>query len=97
MRSPEVSATAPSTRSATCRLQLHVLRTVRSSHSLARAHDWGYGPAFATVRVYIEGQLRAEWTDVELVMGDMWDAFDIAWPSGDIVRVGGIIADYQRF
>ena len=44
-------------------------------------NDFGYGPAYATVRVYLEGQLAFEAADVLLVDWDMWDVATIDWPS----------------
>ncbi len=51
-------------------------------------NHWGYGPAFATVNVYVYGVLRERWGDVELVHDDLWDVFTIDWPSRVITRVG---------
>jgi hypothetical protein len=51
-------------------------------------NDWGYGPAFATIRIYINGVLSDEWADVELVNRDLWVSHTIEWPSGTVTRVG---------
>ena len=48
--------------------------------------DHGFGASFATVRVYVYGNLVYEAADVRLVKGDLWDALTIEWPSGNIVR-----------
>jgi hypothetical protein len=50
-------------------------------------NDWGYGPAYTTVRVYIYGILRDEWKDVSLVNADMWDTHYLDWPSGVVTRI----------
>jgi len=46
--------------------------------------DHGYGPAYATVRVYIYAQLVFEAADVMLVDSDMWDVCSLEWPSGKV-------------
>ena len=51
-------------------------------------NEWGYGPALATVKVYIYGALRDHWDDVELRANDMWDSHFIDWPSGAVTRIG---------
>ena len=51
-------------------------------------NDWGYKNAFATVRVYVFGVLRDQWSDVELKTDDMWDTHYIDWPSGNVTRIG---------
>ncbi|MGB0591694.1 MAG: choice-of-anchor D domain-containing protein [Myxococcota bacterium] len=48
--------------------------------------DHDFGPSFATVRVYVYGNLVYEAADVRLVKGDLWDALTIEWPSGNIAR-----------
>jgi len=40
-----------------------------------------------TIRVYIYGELREEWSGVELTMNDLWDALTISWPSETITRL----------
>jgi len=50
-------------------------------------NDWGFGGSFATIRVYIHGELREEWGGVELVTADLWDALTIEWPSLTITRL----------
>jgi len=52
-------------------------------------NDWGYGGAFATVRVYIYGVLRDQSDEVGLVNADLWESHAIEWPSGRVVRVTG--------
>jgi len=51
--------------------------------------DWGYGIAFATVRVYIYGQLRFNWNDVRLVNFDIWSVCEVDWPGGAVRAIGG--------
>jgi len=51
------------------------------------AHYWndhGFGPSFATARVYIMGSLVFEMSGVEMAMKDMWDICTIEWPSGTV-------------
>ncbi len=52
-------------------------------------NDWSYGFSLATVRVYIYGILRDQWSDVRIVNGDMWDSHYIDWPSGVVTRITG--------
>ncbi len=47
-------------------------------------NDHGYGPAYATVRVYIYAQLVFEVADVMLVDSDMWDVCGLEWPAGKV-------------
>lgn len=50
-------------------------------------HYWlnhEYGPAFATVRLYIKSVLVLEIADVKMVEHDMWNVLTIDWPSGDV-------------
>ena len=51
-------------------------------------NDWGYGEAFATVRIYIGGVLRDEW-EVEVVNGDMWESHTIDGATGTVTRLTG--------
>jgi hypothetical protein len=46
--------------------------------------DYGFGPSFATLRVYVYGNLVYEATEVRLVKADLWDAVTIEWPSGNV-------------
>lgn len=48
--------------------------------------DHGFGPAFATLRVYSGDVLVAEWANVELVVGAVWTAFTIL--DASVMRVG---------
>ena len=52
-------------------------------------NDHGYGPAYATVRVYIYAQLVFEVQDVMLVDSDMWSVCTVEWPSGKVTQVLG--------
>jgi len=50
-------------------------------------HDWddhGYGPSYATVRVYLYGTLAFEFADVKLQKLLTWEVCEIEWPSGKI-------------
>ncbi len=51
--------------------------------------DWGYGGSVATLRIYIGGELRDEWS-APLAMDDMWDSHYIDWPSGVVTRIGDV-------
>lgn len=54
------------------------------------AHYWndhGYGPAYATVRVYLKGVLAFEAAGVELVDSDMWSVCVIDWVTGTVTPV----------
>jgi len=66
-------------------------------------NDHGYGPSYATIRVYIYGVLVFEIKDVLMVDQDMWDAATVEWPSGKVTQVQGtggstykITPDYQN-
>lgn len=52
-------------------------------------NDWGFGDAYATVRVYIEGVLRDQWKDVLVRGAELWESHTIAWPGGVVTRVTG--------
>lgn len=48
--------------------------------------DSGFGPSYATVRIYIHDVLRAEFKDRLLPgAGTFWYVGDIEWPSGNII------------
>ena len=49
--------------------------------------DWGYGDSVVTVRIYIYGELRDQWSTT-LTMNDQWDTHYIDWPSGTVTRIG---------
>ena len=50
-------------------------------------NDHGYGMAYATVRVYLYGQLVYEVTDRPMQEWDMWAVCTIKWPEGQITAV----------
>ncbi|GMV39599.1 MAG: hypothetical protein AMXMBFR64_13150 [Myxococcales bacterium] len=52
-------------------------------------HDHKYGPTYATLRVFLFGELVWERTGVKLLNHDMWDAATITWPSGKVESVIG--------
>lgn len=61
-------------------------------NSRDRVDGTEYGPSFATVRIFIEGQLSWDFTDngnpgeKEMQAQDhFWDVAQISWPSGDVV------------
>lgn len=64
--------------------------------------DHGFGLSYATVRVYVFGELVLERADVPLRDLDMWDVATIEWPSAVVVEVsdeaGGprITPDYEH-
>lgn len=45
------------------------------------------GPSWATVRVYLKGELVFEVTGVKLVEMDMWEVCTVDWPSGEVQEV----------
>lgn len=47
-------------------------------------NDWGYGPAYVSLRVAVDGVIRFSSGNVKLIDGDMWDACTIDWPSGQV-------------
>ncbi len=46
--------------------------------------DHGYGPSYATVRIFIHGVLEREFSGQYMVDGEFWHVADIDWPSQDI-------------
>jgi hypothetical protein len=40
------------------------------------------------LRVYVYGTLQAQWSDVRLATNELWDAYYIDWPSGDVTEIG---------
>lgn len=54
--------------------------------------DHGYGPSYATVRVFIDGLLRREFTDRYMEDRQFWHVADIDWPSAEITE-RGVITD----
>ena len=65
-------------------------------------NDHGYGPSFATVRVYLFGELVWEQADVEMHHRELWRVGVIRWPEGRVepfeAEGGGpvIIEDYNH-
>jgi len=65
-------------------------------------NDHGFGPAFATLRVYVHGALVYEKTEVELRSLDFWSALTIDWPAGTVTELrtpeGGlrVAPDYEH-
>jgi len=58
--------------------------------------DWGYGTSYATVRVYLDGELAWQWGGVTLLNDDLWEVAEIAWPSGEVTPLapeGGAAGD----
>ncbi len=47
-------------------------------------NDHGFGPSYATVRVYVFSTLVFELAEVELVNHDMWCVATIDWPTGNV-------------
>ncbi len=61
-------------------------------------HSWddhGFGPSYATLRVYIWSELVFELSDIELLPRDFWDACCIDWPSGQVDLVTGEGGSYR--
>lgn len=53
--------------------------------------DNGFGPSYATVRMYVRGTQRFEWRDMYLPKGQsFWYVATIAWPSTDIFAVNQV-------
>lgn len=55
-------------------------------------HDHELGPSYATLRIFLYGELVWERTGVKLANHDLWEAVTIAWPSGEVepvVKDGG--------
>ena len=46
--------------------------------------DHGYGPSYATVRVYVYGEPVFAWEDVELLPCALWEVGALSWPSGTV-------------
>jgi hypothetical protein len=49
-------------------------------------NDHGFGPSYATVRIYVLGNLVQEYTDIALKPLDMWYVGKLNWPN---VNIGG--------
>jgi hypothetical protein len=50
--------------------------------------DKGFGPSYATLRIYIQGTQRYEYRNEYLAKtGIFWHAAAIAWPSGQISAI----------
>ena len=65
---------------------------------LVGVHYWddhGFGPSYATVRVYIFGELVFEVADVMLVDLGMWEVATIEWPSGKVHVVTDDVGQYK--
>lgn len=58
-------------------------------------NDHGFGPSYATVRIYIMSVLVFEVDDVELVNHDLWEVATVAWPSGDVTAVTDATGGYK--
>lgn len=55
-------------------------------------HAWSdhkLGPSFATLRVYVYGELVWERAGIELENHELWDAATLSWPSGAVTPVVG--------
>jgi hypothetical protein len=53
-------------------------------------HYWtdnGFGPSYATVRIYVRGALTMVLPDVELRPRDLWEVATIDWPSGTVTSL----------
>ena len=64
-------------------------------------NDHDYGVSYATLKVYLHGELALEVADVSLSNDDMWDACTIEFPNGHIQMVADengshkVIPDYS--
>lgn len=53
--------------------------------------DNGYGPSYATIRIYIDGTLQYEYRDQFMeTIATFWYAATISWPSGDVLGVNQV-------
>ncbi|MBM4352884.1 MAG: choice-of-anchor D domain-containing protein [Deltaproteobacteria bacterium] len=57
--------------------------------------DHGFGPAFATIRVYVYAVLVFEVVDVKLVNKDMWSVCTVEWPSGKVTMTTDDAGGYK--
>ncbi len=57
--------------------------------------DHGYGPAYATVRVYVYAVLVFEVVDVMMVNKDMWSVCTVEWPSGKVTMTTDDAGGYK--
>ncbi len=75
----------------------HPETNVRYSVGAYYYSESGYGPSYATIRIYLNGVQTQEFRDVQLNnRGDFWHAADIAWPSGEIFAVGQVTSDFPN-
>lgn len=58
--------------------------------------DHGYNISFATVRIFIGGDLFAEFLDQRLADAEFWHVADIEWPGGLIDRVDLTYPSFPR-
>lgn len=49
--------------------------------------DHGFGPSYATVRIYVRGELVLETEPHWMARRERWEVADISWPSGKINRL----------
>ena len=62
-------------------------------------NDHDFGPSYATIRVYISGELVYTQEDVQLIHKDMWEVCTIDWPSGTVHPIGDgefVLPNYQN-
>jgi hypothetical protein len=65
-------------------------------------HYWanhGFGASFATLRVYIYGELASKKTGVKMVERDLWEVCTVDWPSGVVTPMGNgtrILPNYEN-
>ena len=51
----------------------------------------GYGPSYATIRIYIGGSQAYEYRDMFLpTSGTFWYAATITWPTGDVIGINNV-------
>jgi hypothetical protein len=68
-------------------INVPVLRPASLSVGVHSWNDWGYGKSFATVRIYLRGELIEEWAEVEIRNGDLWHSHTIDGATGAVTRV----------
>ena len=56
----------------------------------------GFGPSYATLRMYLNGALAAEYRRQRLTDQQFWYVLDVDWPSGQITRVDSVGPTFPR-
>ena len=57
--------------------------------------DNGYGPSYATIRVFIDGVLEYEYRDLFMqTTASFWYAATVSWPSGDVLGINNVTTGF---